>query len=176
MKSKRISTYESTEAATASTTEPRTGNVRWQLVVGLLFVMLLGLVYSIKHMNGVWELEQRNDGYDIGLTVPVEEAEEVEEETSLVNQYRYSCQANTIIAGAYSACKNHRSCQLSDEEMMIMYVAGKTAVIMCKKHEMLELFMGLNEEFKVLEDLKRDELLDEDVEEPDDEEKSAMAL
>lgn len=162
MKSKMTRRYEENRGALGeepSTTAPATGNVRWQVIVGLLFMGLLGLVYSVNHYEGeVWEPPVRNDGYDIGLPqdepevepVPVEETEPLD----LSTEYRVSCQANTIIAGSYGACKNHASCQLSNEEMMAMYIAGKTAVIVCKKYEMLELYKGLNTELETLKQLE----------------------
>ena len=145
--------YEAAEAAAASTTAASTGrgNVRWQITVGLLFAILLGLWGWAKNYEGPeWTPEQMNE-----LVAAVcEEPEEEPEPLDLSTEYRISCQANTIIAGSYGACKNHASCQLSNAEMMSMYIAGKTAVIDCKKYEMLELYNGINEELEMLKQLE----------------------
>lgn len=165
MKSKMTKRYEAAEAATASTTAASTGSDKgpMKVVVGLLVALMVAmLIWAAVYTGPEWEpLAQelvRNDGYDrgTGLAIPVEEDEPVEEPEplDLSTEYRVSCQANTIIAGSYGACKNHASCQLSNEEMMAMYIAGKTAVIVCKKYEMLELYNGINEELEMLKQLE----------------------
>lgn len=153
--------YAAADAA-ASTTAANTGSDKgpMKVVVGLLVALMVAmLIWAALYTGPEWESPvERNDGYDIGLAVEEPEAEpepvEEPEPLDLSTEYRVSCQANTIIAGSYGACKNHASCQLSNEEMMAMYIAGKTAVIVCKKYEMLELYKGLNTELEILKQLE----------------------
>ena len=168
MKLTRREAYKAAEAAAASTTAASTGfdsYMKW--MVGLLFVLLMATVYGVRHYEGpVWTPDP--DAYV--QTVQAEpEPEEEPEPLDLSTEYRVSCQANTIIAGSYGACKNHASCQLSNEEMMEMYIAGKTAVIVCKKYEMLELYKGLNTELEILKQLEEaplDDVAEEKADEP----------
>ena len=155
----------------ASTTAASTGNGKWSkgfwlhVLIGLLLVALMAVVYGARHYEGpVWTPEQVEELVE---AVCQEEPEEEPEPLDLSTEYRISCQANTIIAGSYGACKNHASCQLSNSEMMEMYIAGKTAVIVCKKYEMLELYKGLNTELELLKQLE-EAPLDDVVEEETD--------
>ena len=148
--------YAAVEAATASMTEASTGSVnRWiYSAVALLLVAMVGLVLLAGDYSGpVWEPE-KVDWIADEEPEAEPEPEEEPEPLDLSTEYRISCQANTIIAGSYGACKNHASCQLSNAEMMSMYIAGKTAVIDCKKYEMLELYKGINEELEMLKQLE----------------------
>lgn len=164
--------YRAADAA-ASTTEANTGCGSWMPpTVALLIALMVALIaWSVTYDGEEWVETLEYD--DLG-TFLVEEPEPV---VSLVDQYRFACQANTIIAGSYGACKDHPSCNLSDDEMMIMYIAGKTSVMACKKYEMLSLYIGINEEIETLKNIEPEEWLDDaPVPVPDDEEQARNEL
>lgn len=81
---------------------------------------------------------------------PVQIEVVVEEEEPY--DYVMSCQANTILAGALSSCFTHERCNLSNTEMSLMYISGKTAVLDCKKAQLIEMFRKVNEQRRKMEE------------------------
>ncbi len=141
----------------------------WGQVVSLLAALLLAVLIWAKLYEGeVWEPAVE--------VFPEWEIEE-EEKPTLLGEFTVSCQANTIISSGYQACKEHPVCGLSNDEMLAMYIAGKTAVIDCKKAEVLDAFIEYNNQIQEMEDIDIDKWLDPDEpEKPETNEQLRISL
>ena len=73
------------------------------------------------------------------------------------------CQANTIIVGSLQACHKHSTCSLGDAEVIDMYLAGKAAVIECKKAQMIDMFVEYEIQIQKLEDDTADSFPEEET-------------